>query len=212
MYVGDGEHYFSVGLSALRCIGAIPEPSRVLDMPCGHGRVLRFLRERWPDAEMVSCDLDEDGVAFCAERLGAKPVMSSTDLAGLDLPGDFDLIWCGSLLTHLDAADYAALLSLFREALAPGGRAVVTTHGGLVAERLRSGEDLYQLESADQVLAEYDRTGFGYSDYPFAEGYGVSLSSREWLAKAAEQVGLQLSDFQEACWDGHHDVAALTPT
>jgi SAM-dependent methyltransferase len=208
MYVGDGEHYFSVGLSALRCIGDA-EPRRVLDMPCGHGRVMRFLRARWPDAELVACDLDQDGAAFCARRFGAEPVGSSTDLDSLQLPGEFDLIWCGSLLTHLDEAGCAALLSLFRRSLADGGRAVVTTHGAFVADRMREG-DSYQLEATEQVLRDYEATGFGYADYPFAEGYGVSVNSPEWLGKAAEQAGLRVSDFEERCWDGHHDVAALT--
>lgn len=85
MYVGNAAHYFSVGLSATRSIdAALPSaPGRILDMPCGHGRVLRFLRARFPDESVVACDLDSDGVAFCAERFRAEPVVSSPDLASV---------------------------------------------------------------------------------------------------------------------------------
>src|SRR4051812_20897648 len=51
MHVGDGEHYLRVGLSAMRCIRAATAgtPRRILDLPCGHGRVLRMLRAAYPD-------------------------------------------------------------------------------------------------------------------------------------------------------------------
>jgi SAM-dependent methyltransferase len=218
MYVGDGEHYFSVGLSALRCVesaltesGAAP-PRQMLDMPCGHGRVLRFLARRFPDATAVACDLDSDAVAFCAERFGALPMRSSADLADVNLPGPFDLIWCGSLVTHLDAGANAGLLGLFRRSLAPGGLAVVTTHGELVAERLRTGQT-YQLEpsAARGAVSDYDAIGFGYADYPWSPGYGVSVSSREWIARAAAEAGLHVAHFAEHAWDDHQDVVAFTP-
>jgi SAM-dependent methyltransferase/predicted O-methyltransferase YrrM len=213
MYTGDGAHYFSVGLSATRAIETSTNartPQRILDMPCGHGRVLRFLKARYPAAEIVACDLDGDGVAFCAERFGALPQRSSADLGALELPGPFDLIWCGSLLTHLDAAGSAALLGLFARCLAPGGVAVVTTHGALVAERLRAG-DTYQLDpaAARAALSAYQATGFGYADYPWSPGYGVSVSSVEWIERAAAEAGLNIPRVTERGWDGHQDVIAL---
>jgi trans-aconitate methyltransferase len=58
MFTGDPEAYFSVGRSALGCINVSlmaadlePESVRtILDLPCGHGRVLRYLREAFPNA------------------------------------------------------------------------------------------------------------------------------------------------------------------
>ena len=217
MYVGDGKHYFSVGLSAIRAIdaarasaGVTGTPRRILDMPSGHGRVLRFLEARYPAATLVACDLDADGVAFCAQQLGAEPQQSSPDIDSLTLPGPFDLIWCGSLVTHLDASATAALLSLFARSLAPGGVAVVTTHGELVSDRLRSG-DAYQLDpaAAREVVAAYDSTGFGYADYPWSPRYGVSVSSPEWIGAAAARAGLALAHVAERGWDDHQDVIAL---
>ncbi len=221
MYVGDGEHYFSVGLSAIASVDACitaagaASPRRILDMPCGHGRVLRFLRARFPDAATVACDLDADGVAFCTGRFGAEGVRSSADLSAVALPAaGFDLIWCGSLVTHLDAEANAELLGLFARSLAPGGVAVVTTHGRLVAERLRAGESTYQLErrAVPGMVEDYDATGFGYAGYPWSPGYGVSISSRAWIAAAAERAGLREVHFSERGWDDHQDVVALVRT
>jgi SAM-dependent methyltransferase len=217
MYVGHGGHYFSVGLSAIQCVRAAlaaagaGTPRRLLDMPCGHGRVLRFLVSEFPGASAVACDLNEGGMAFCAERFGAQAVRSSADLSAVSLPGPFDLIWCGSLLTHLDARRSAGLLALFSRSLAPGGVAVVSTHGELVAQRLRSGESTYQLSpgAALDVARQHDESGFGYADYPWSPGYGVSACSRQWLAAAATAAGLRELHFDERGWDDHQDVFAL---
>src|SRR5690349_8568241 len=102
MYGGDPERYFKVGQSAidfiqpaLRATG-LPAPERILDLPCGHGRVLRFLKAVFPNAELVACDINRDGVDFCAETFGARPVYSVDDARRVELPGTFDLIWCGS--------------------------------------------------------------------------------------------------------------------
>ena len=51
MFEGDENHYFSVGTDALRLLrqslAAVhaPEPRAILDLPCGHGRVLRQYRK-----------------------------------------------------------------------------------------------------------------------------------------------------------------------
>ena len=87
--------------------------SEILDLPCGHGRVMRWLRATFPKASLTACDIDGDGVSFCAETFGARPALSSTDPEDLVL-GTFDLIWCGSLLTHLRPGDWDRWLSIVR--------------------------------------------------------------------------------------------------
>jgi SAM-dependent methyltransferase len=211
MHVGASEHYLRVGLSALRCVDAagVNEPRRVLDLPCGHGRVLRTLAAAFPQAELTAADLDRGGVDFCAERFGATPLYAPADPCELALPdGSFDLIWCGSLITHLDEAPTLALLESLAAALAPGGRLLVTTHGDWVAERLASGEADYQLDAAgiDTLLAGYRRTGFGYADYPWSPGYGVTVTAPDWLR---ERSPLQVVDVAERGWDAHQDVHVL---
>src|SRR5678815_3821310 len=93
------EHYLGVGISGIRCIDAAldTKPHRpirkILDLPCGHGRVLRFFPCRFPGATVVACDLDRDGVDFCQENFGAIAAYSSPDLENLSLGRTFDLIW-----------------------------------------------------------------------------------------------------------------------
>lgn len=217
MYSGREKHYRSAGQSAWRCIAAAllaagaEEPERVLDMPCGHGRVLRVLRRALPDAAITACDLDKDGVDFCAEEFGAAPVYSHEDLSTLEFESPFDLIWCGSLVTHLDAAGWLAVFRLFLRSLRPRGVAVVTFHGRWAAYRMQQGSN-YGLprERVESILEQYAATGFGYADYEDAAAYGVSLSAPAWLLRElAPWPELRVVTLAERQWDNHHDVVAV---
>jgi SAM-dependent methyltransferase len=104
MFEGSFENYLEKGRDALRLISlaalAMPKTGfqRILDLPCGYGRVLRVLRAAFPRAEITACDIDAAGVDYCAETFGVTPVYSDPDPSRVDLGGPFDLIWCGSLL------------------------------------------------------------------------------------------------------------------
>jgi SAM-dependent methyltransferase len=215
MYTGDGAHYFKVGLSAMRAVEAalraasLPGVGRVLDLPCGHGRVLRFLVRRFPQAEFTACDLDRDGVDFCAQTFGATPVYSTEDLDALAFAARFDLIWCGSLVTHLNEEATRALFRLFARHLAPGGLLIFTAHGDFVARRMPRGEFDYMLTGAqiETITRLYAETGFGYEDYSEQAGYGVALTSPAWIrAQLAASGGLKEVYFSARAWDDHHDV------
>lgn len=188
MYQGNLLHYFNVGQSAIRWIrlallaAGTPDVKRILDLPCGFGRVLRVLRAEFPSAEIVACDLEREGVDFCAEVFGATPVYSVTEPEQIPLVGEFDLIWCGSLLTHLAADRWVLFLKRFESSLAAGGVVVFTTHGRGVADRMRRGDSAYGLraEALNTVLQQFHSVGFGFQPYvdsSDSNNYGISVSS-----------------------------------
>jgi hypothetical protein len=85
----------------------------------------------------------------------------------------------------------------------------LTVHGRWVAQRLRAGQSDYLLADGamSQVLAGYEREGFGYADYPQASGYGVSLCSPGWLLdNLGQQPDIRIVCFTERAWDEHQDV------
>jgi SAM-dependent methyltransferase len=192
-------------------------------MPSGAGRVLRFIAARFPDADLTACDITADQIEFCAKRFEATPVLSSPDFDSVSLPGPFDLIWSGSLVTHLNAASTEAYLRLCRRNLSPEGVLVLTTHGEEVARRVAQNPRFYHLESgqSDSLLMDYEREGIGFVEYstphephvagysPEAAPYGVSLMSEDWIAGAAAQAGLSEIYFAGHSWNEHHDVIAL---
>jgi SAM-dependent methyltransferase len=230
MYDGRDGHYVSAGLSALRAIedaldDAPAPPRRILDLPCGHGRVTRVLRARFPEAAITVCDLDRGGVDFAAARFGARGVYSVEDFRALDLGEPYDLIWVGSLVTHLPEQQTLRFLDCMARHMTPRSVLVVSSHGARVEARLRSwnhGLDRAHVEArlrswnygvapeaVSGLLEDHARTGYGYRDYPGGQGYGVSLISREWAAETLSGGPLRLHRYSEAAWDDHHDLLVM---
>jgi len=217
MYEGYPAYYFSSGYSALFCVrraldkAAKKSPGSILDFGCGHGRVLRSLAADFPHARLTATDLDAGGVNFCAKTFGAIPLRSSTDLSRVSFDMKFDLIWVGSVFTHLRAERWLSLLELFRSGLTEEGLLVFSTHGDEVACRLQEGRyGWYGLEAerASEILKGYDKSGFGYSDYRKSKDYGVSLSTSEWVSRRIVEVGFEPVLCQQNGWDDCQDVWA----
>ena len=211
----DVQHYFLVGLSALGCIedavrqAGIRSVQTVLDMPCGYGRVLRFLTRCFPEAALTACDIDRGAVDFCESTFRARGAYSSEHFA-FSLGTRFDLIWCGSLVTHLGAPFVASLLRFFYQHLASNGVLVFTAFGNPVVEILRERKWTYGLEEDDigPLVRSYDDHGWGYADYPGQRGWGVSLASPGWMREQLASQLLRQVCFRERGWDNHQDVYA----
>lgn len=220
MYDGDGLHYFKVGLSAISCVNEALESAglamvhTILDLPCGAGRVLRFLAARFPDARITASDIQRDAVDFCGKYLGAESFYSAADLNEVSLETRFDLIFCGSLVTHLNRAAISDLLRFFKRQLNSGGLVIFSTHGDYVAARLPKKEFDYGLadEQLSPLIENYYREGFAFAPYPegvydIVSDFGVSLTSPDWVCEQVRLIGdLRKVYFAARGWDDHQDV------
>jgi SAM-dependent methyltransferase len=220
---GDGvlQHYMDVGEDALRLIVAAlisagrPFPKRILDFPSGSGRVTRHLRAFFPDAEIWASDIHADHLAFCAGRFEVNTRMSCQDFSELDFDGEFDLIFCGSLLTHLTERDAKAALALIQRTLGPSGIALVTFHGRHSSYVQRQewkyvDDDSFQIAESEAVSA-----GFGFVGYRGAAAepqgnqvsYGISLIKPHWpIAYLEADSSVRILGYSERAWDDHQDV------
>ena len=211
----DVQHYFLVGLSALSCIqdalrhAQIESVRTALDMPCGYGRVLRFLSRYFPTAAITACDINREAADFCASIFGARAAYSSEHL-DFSLGTRFDLIWCGSLATHLSAPVVVTLLRFFYQHLTSNGVLVFTVHGSAAAEILRERKWTYGLKENDigPLVGSFDEHGWGYADYPSQCGWGVFLASPGWIRDQLASQSLLQVYFRERGWDNHQDVYA----
>jgi SAM-dependent methyltransferase len=218
MHMSTEDRYFSVGRDAIRNIAAVqtlvgvPEPAAVLDLACGHGRVARYLAAAWPDAALVGCDTMTRALPFYAETFGAEVVESDPDFTQLQLGRSFDLIWSGSLMTHLPEAAASAMIDFMVRHLAAGGLAVFTTHGRYVATKWRSGTFPYRM-SQDRLRGlseQFDAGDYSYGDYDGMTNYGISMTPLAWIMRRlADHPEVRLASLVERGWDNHQDVVAV---
>ena len=223
MYAKTPDGYFGVGAEALRSVRLAmlttrkERCDRILDFACGYGRVLRFFKVAFPEAELVACDITREAVDFCAEAFGATPVYSHEAPERIDLQGEFDLIWVGSLFTHLSGSRWGTFLDLLESVLAADGLLVFTTLGRFVEGQLRRRELNWPLseEGIERILRDVDEHGFGYVDWGDPDqgtldwgdrDYGTSLSRPSWVcAQLERRVRLRLVSYREHGW-GRQDV------
>jgi hypothetical protein len=90
--------------------------------------VTRHLIKLLPDAELFVSDLDKTLEAFTVSHFGGIPVDAGRDFE-VAPPRTFDLIFVGSLVTHLDAPMFEQALNWFKGALSPEGVLVLTAAG-----------------------------------------------------------------------------------
>jgi SAM-dependent methyltransferase len=220
MYAYGPDLYFPAGQTALRCVrlamlGAkVEKVDSILDFACGAGRVLRFLRAGFPDAAITACDVIEPAVRFCEQTFGATGVVSKANPAEIELDGSFDVIWSGSLLTHVDSRLWLEFLEVMASRLAPGGVMLFTVYGRRMADWIRTGSSTLDLteEQARDVLTQYDDTGFGFRavEGRHEEGFGDCLASPAWVSSQLDRTtpDLDLVLYLEHAWLDQDVIAA----
>jgi SAM-dependent methyltransferase len=226
----DRDAYLAHGRAALDCIrismlAAQKEAAgSILDLPSGHGRVLRFLKADFPGARIAACDIDHEAVDFCARTFGATAVYGREHPAEIEIDTLFDLIWCGSLFTHLDRPLWDEFLDFFESSLVVGGVLIFTTSGRNMAARLgddeQGGSIMKHAAQREEILRAYNETGFGYADYELPDdmradlslprAFGISLSRPSWVCRLIEsRPSLSLVALTENRWGAQDVVTSM---
>jgi SAM-dependent methyltransferase len=125
---------------------------RILDFGCGAGRMIRWLEPEAERGEVWGCDISGDHVHWAQQSL-RPPFRFFTCTTLPTLPfadGHFDLVYAGSVFTHVGDLAQAWMLEL-RRILRPGGHAYLTVHDRHTAELMRTE---YSWAHASKTLAE----------------------------------------------------------
>lgn len=210
--------YQATGLAAARFVaGAVDAagvtPSRGLDLGSGHGRVLRHLVDLLPVA-WTACDIDRSAVRFCASAFDATPVRARRPLGATSFPdGPYDVVWMGSLVTHLDRA---AADDLWATLLA------ITTRPAVIALSLLPPPMVVHLDTFGPGMARHHDAavrsladdGEAYVPYPHHPrgGYGVTFHDPARLLpsiRARTGAAVELVAHAPGAWQGMQDYLAL---
>src|SRR5262249_26008365 len=136
-------------------------------------------------------EINTAALDFCQRVFFVSAFLSRANPRDLALPQRFDLIWCGSLITHIDEQATFDLLRFFYGHLSDQGLCVFTTHGQRSIEWIKCKKTTYGLteEAQHKVLREFQVQGYGYADYPNQSGYGISTVSHSRIVELARSVG-----------------------
>jgi SAM-dependent methyltransferase len=215
MFEGNSDHYFGVGFSALENIQSAVsiakiKPATVLDFGCGAGRVTRWIAAAFPHANIEGCDIREGDIKFVSETFSLRTWQSVVDPVKLNPPSSYDLIWVGSVFTHLSKDASTQLFDKLTSWLNPNGILVFTSHGRYAASA-GPASGYYGIPSEwSRVVEDYTRSEFGYADYRDTPGYGISLTQlRWWAGLITSRQNLRLISMTEHSWDDHQDVIAV---
>jgi SAM-dependent methyltransferase len=212
-------HYLSVGQSAIEVIAkAMIEAGKtdigtVLDLPCGGGRVTRHLAAFLPQAELFVGDVNTDKVKAVVAEFGAEAVDPGLDFSKPPIRR-FDLIWVGSLFTHLNDQLFGQALRWYLGSLAPDGLLVMTTHGRR-HEALQQQRAHVPVEQWAPASASFHATGFGFVPYDANKAtdpleIGTTVNSPSWLMRLVEtDPSVRVIAFQEGGWVDAQDVLVM---
>jgi phospholipid N-methyltransferase len=220
MYNNDQiDHYSSVGESALKSIIAsrmlanVGDPESILDFACANGRVTRWLKAAYPEADLHVADINSSWAEWSGKTFDATYWLSTPDLADVEAPQEYDQIWCGSLATHISPEQTANLLNKFKKWLKPNGIATVTMHGRQFVKfaLVRSHAYFADPLTIEPILRDMAAVGFGYAPHP-GQDHGISAATPDWLIRNVMEIGCRIITFSEHAWDGHQDVLSFQKT
>ena len=237
MVTATMEIYFRVTDAAIECIlrglraaGINPEDvTRAMDYGCGYGRVYRAFPVMFPKAELAAVDLMEKAVTFCASTFGGTPIHSKEDFTTYLGDEPFDVVWLGSVFTHLPASSWHKLLAQLAAHTRKGGAVIFTAHGKTAIQHIENvvlKRNPYLIDKAffDQMKATLPEKGFDFAanvggnhahqvkmGMSVTQGtYGFSFSTREWITELFNQhPDWIMVDYAAPGWGGNHDAVTI---
>lgn len=175
--------------------GYIPAAdAHVLDVACGEGHLLAFLRSRGCK-HLAGFDLSPENVELC--HAAGLTMVREADLLMLDsmsLVREYDVIFALDVLEHLPKERLADVLETLRKALTPGGVLIVQTPnmGSVFASLYRYNDLTHEHGFTEKTLFELLRlVGFAAESIEIRGGRAATTPIgrlREWYAATLHAI------------------------
>jgi ubiquinone/menaquinone biosynthesis C-methylase UbiE len=140
-WLGSGKEHVATMRRVLNESGyEFDEGHRVLELGCAAGRMMRWLNDVAHKCEIWGTDIDGEHITWCKQHL-SPPFHFFLTTTYPHLPfedGYFDVIYAGSVFTHIDDLADAWFLEL-RRLLKPKGRLYITIHDNHTIRMLDGG-------------------------------------------------------------------------
>jgi SAM-dependent methyltransferase len=202
-FISSGETIVSNLRDMLQRVGReLSSFANILDFGCGCGRVTRTLHYHTdPQQRLYGTDIDPEAIEWCRANYGAiatfdcNPHMPPTRYAD----GTFDLVYSGSVFTHLPEDMQWAWLRELNRITRPGAYLALTFHGVHYHGRLE-GEMKAELEGKGFVYGKFGRTP------GLPEFYETTWHSHEYVRSRWSEV-FDIVHIEPRGLEGMQDIA-----
>ncbi|WP_227469587.1 class I SAM-dependent methyltransferase [Delftia acidovorans] len=180
-YFADGWRTLSELMLLLETVDKpLLRTASMLEFASGHGRFTRHLVKALGAERVTVSDIVADAVDFSQQTFGVKGFASASVPEQVRWPQQYELVFVLSLFSHLPRSTWTRWLKVLRDAVAPGGLLVFSTHG---------------VKAADFDSVKLDDDGFFFapsseSSAIDANEYGTAFTSERFvLDRIAETWG-----------------------
>jgi SAM-dependent methyltransferase len=150
-YLASGEQDLRALEEVLNDAGRpLSDVGSFLEFASGHGRVTRFLVHRLDRSRVTVSDINASAVAFTCDTFGVRGFSSVEDPSNLDHDDRYDVIFVGSLFTHLSHTYWGAWLQCLYSLLKERGLLVFSTHGLPVLDRIYGARWKPRVQTAEE--------------------------------------------------------------
>ena len=127
--------------------------SSFLDFGSGYGRVTRFLPSALgKGVEIFTSEVKAEAVAFSTSELGFKAIHHESQANSFPTDKKFDLIFAGSIFSHLPEKMLVEWLTKLTEALSPKGLLIFSTHNTTMDQGLDANTDIYYTTNSEDAV------------------------------------------------------------
>lgn len=205
-YLVSGRNHFKTMMNILDASGFLfGEKDKILDFGCGAGRIIRCFKDLRYWSEIWGVDIDAERILWCQEHL-SPPLKFITTTTFPHLPFEdnyFNVIYAGSVFTHISDLAEAWLLELKR-ILLPDGRLYITVHDNRSIEIILSCSPdhwLYNTPMRQQLVA------FEKERHFLESGFSMFVTSRDpGIAEVFYDI-----DFLQKTWGNYFKILSINP-
>lgn len=188
-------HYLTVGFSGYQLIRllqqeVLPQANaalRILDFASGYGRVTRFLAAHYGAKQIWSSDIKCDAVDFQKKHLGVHGLYSSYIPEEFQPQEKFDIIFVGSLFSHLNKDLFERWLKVLLGCTAPSGYLIFSVHDMTLHPDAPQEEHVF-VQSNEDLKFE-----FVENRITATEDYGISFVQEVYVARLIRSIDSTLS-------------------
>lgn len=158
--------------------------SSVLDFGAGYGRVSRFLKSAFPDASITMSEIKAEAVLFHQSTLHIPGILHGADAASFQTDQSFDLIFAGSVFTHLPESSSRSWLEKLAGLLSKNGSLIFSIHNAASFGVSAPSGFAYKTLSEDEFFSSVEDS---ISDN---ESYGTAYFTARLINQWMTELGL----------------------